>query len=83
MRSAKEKLILVQIGSILLKRRMELKLPRTKLALILGVDEKQIRRIENGEVNPTILTLYKMCIALDFDINFLSDINIEENFLDY
>ena len=58
-------------------------LPRTKLALILGVDEKQIRRVENGEVNTSILTLYKMCIALNLDITFLSEIDVDETIIDY
>ena len=81
MRNNEQNKLLVEIGKVLIQRRSELKLPRTQLALELGVDEKQIRRIERGEVSTNILTLFKICHVLNLDIAFLSNIEIGDDIM--
>ncbi|MGQ0830007.1 MAG: helix-turn-helix domain-containing protein [Bacteroidota bacterium] len=82
MRNEKQHIVLKKIGVEIYKQRQKKNIPRTHLALELGIDEKQIRRIENGEVNPTILTLLKICYVLEFEISFLEKIKIDDGFID-
>lgn len=42
-----------------------------KLALEVDLSENQIRRIEKGQTNPTIKTLFKIAKALNVDIKDL------------
>ncbi|MCC6182695.1 MAG: helix-turn-helix transcriptional regulator [Bacteroidia bacterium] len=62
----------------LFKQRQSKKLSRTTVAIMLNTDEKQIRRIESGEVNCTILTFLKLCYVLEIDSSFISQIKLGE-----
>ena len=83
MRNNKQQAVLKKIGIEIYKQRQKKKITRTQLAIELNTDEKQIRRIEGGEVNPTILTLFKICYVLEFDISFLEKIKIGDDFIDH
>ncbi len=78
MRTKKQDLILKKIGMTLFKQRQSKKLSRTTVAIMLNTDEKQIRRIESGEVNCTILTFLKLCYVLEIDSSFISQIKLGE-----
>ena len=82
MRNKKQQITLIKIGDIISKHRIERGYSRLKLAIELNTDEKQIRRIENGEVNPTIITLLKVFYALKINIEVLDKIKIDDSFLE-
>lgn len=82
MRNKKQQVALEKLGEIVSKHRKQAGISRIKLAVELNSDEKQIRRIEKGEVNPTILTLFKIFFILKIDIEILSKIKIDKTFLE-
>lgn len=82
MRNTKQQIALNKIGEIIYKHRTEQGISRIKLAVELNSDEKHIRRIEKGEVNPTILTLLKIFYLLKIDIEILSKIKVDKFFLE-
>jgi DNA-binding Xre family transcriptional regulator len=53
-------------------------LSRTQLAIQLNTDEKQIRHIESGEVNCTMLTFLKLCYVLQLEPKELLDLKLNE-----
>jgi transcriptional regulator with XRE-family HTH domain len=57
---------LILLGAMIRKRRVALKITQAQLAFELGTDGRHIRRIENGDVNISYLTLKK--IAESFHI---------------
>lgn len=81
MRNKRQEYILKKIGIVIYKQRQLKKLSRTQLAIQLNTDEKQIRRIESGEVNCTILTFLKLCYVLDLNSDLLSIIKLNESIL--
>jgi len=72
-RSETEKIIIKQISELLRKKREELSVSRSSLASEVGLDEKQLRRIEKGESYLPIVTLLKICFVLQLDIDFLKE----------
>ena len=81
MRNKKQDFILKKIGALFFKQRQLKKLSRTQLAIQLNTDEKQIRRIESGEVNCTILTFLKLCYVLELRTDILNEIKLNESVL--
>jgi len=79
-RNKSQQKVLSEIGNVIANQRITKGMSRNKLALELNTDEKQIRRIEKGEVNPTILTLLKIFTILEIDLSILSDLKIEKSF---
>lgn len=69
------------IGKKIATHRKKKKVSRLQLALLLNTDEKQIRRIENGEVNPTVLTLLKISHVLDMSLAFLDDLPVDDDLI--
>ena len=67
----KDKILLKKIGVNLLKIRYEKGFTQQELANIADIRVSQIGRIERGEINSTISTLYKISIALDIDLSIL------------
>lgn len=80
MRNKKHQIVLTKIGEIVKKQRIAQGYSRTQLAIELNSDEKQIRRIENGEVNPTFITLLKVFHTLKIDFDVLNKIKIDKSF---
>ena len=81
MRNKKQDLVLKKLGLVIYKQRQFKKLSRTQVAIHLNTDEKQIRRIESGEVNCTILTFLKLCYVLELSQDVLMEIKLNENIL--
>ena len=75
--------LLVQIGELIKTKRLSLSMSRSKLALDLGVDEKQLRRIENGETNPSIISIMKIFVLLDLDFSILKEFTLGNDFISY
>lgn len=63
------------------KQRQLKKLSRTQVAIQLNTDEKQIRRIESGEVNCTLLTFFKLCYVLEIEPETIVNIKLNEGIL--
>ncbi|WP_295677708.1 MULTISPECIES: helix-turn-helix domain-containing protein [Epilithonimonas] len=61
------------IGKIILVHRMRKNLSQFHIASEIGVSSNQIGRIERGETNPTIETLFKISdyLGIDFSQLFL------------
>ena len=52
----------------LIERRNELRISQTRLAKIIGTQQPAISRLEKGDHDTTISTLFKVADALDLDI---------------
>jgi DNA-binding XRE family transcriptional regulator len=52
----------------LIRRRNQLKLSQTQVARIIGTKQPAICRLEKGDYNTTLNTLFKVADALDMDI---------------
>jgi DNA-binding XRE family transcriptional regulator len=52
----------------LIKRRNELQLSQTQVAKLIGAQQPAISRLEKGDYNTTISTLFKVADVLDLDI---------------
>jgi DNA-binding XRE family transcriptional regulator len=52
----------------LIERRNQLKLSQTQVARIIGTKQPAISRLEKGDYNTTLNTLFKVADALDLDI---------------
>lgn len=61
--------VLLQIGAIVKKHRKECNLSQFKLGLEIGKSANQIGRIERGESNPTISTLFDLANFFKIEIN--------------
>lgn len=81
MRNEQQNKVLTIIGKKIAAHRKKKKVSRLQLALLLNTDEKQIRRIENGEVNPTTLTLLKIRHILNMSLSFLDDLPIDDDLI--
>ncbi len=62
---------LKSIGSTIKKLRAEKKMTQIQLANICQFDKASMSRIESGQANPTIQTLYKISEALETPVTNL------------
>ena len=53
----------------LIERRNQLRISQTQLARIIGTRQPAISRLERGDYNTTLNTLFKVANALDLDIS--------------
>jgi predicted transcriptional regulator len=53
----------------LIERRNQLQISQTQLAKIVGTKQPAISRLEKGDYNTTLSTLFKVASALDLDIS--------------
>ena len=83
MRCESQNKVLREIGRVVLMRRKFLEKSRNKRVLDLRVDEKQIRRIENGEINFTIMSLLKICAVLDMNYSMFEAIKRDKKIVDF
>lgn len=60
-----------EIGLKVRQRREELKLSQETLSFDANIPRNQIGRIERGEINTTVSSLYKICKALKIEIKDL------------
>ncbi len=63
-----DKKYLQLIGNNIRKRRSVKGVSQQELADNSDVAKSTIQRIENGEMNPSVLTLLKICIALEIEL---------------
>ncbi len=66
-----EHTMLVSIGDIIRKERLNQKMSQAQLAFEIQTDGRHIRRIEKGEVNVSFITLYRVSIALGISFSQL------------
>lgn len=73
--SIKNQKLLNKLGAQVLKLRKEKKLSQEQLAHKAQIPVNQVGRIERGEVNPTVSTLYAISIALDIELHDMLKFN--------
>lgn len=74
-------MLLETFGNRLKLIREQAGISQSKLSELTGVVREQISRIENGQINPTLETIYKLSNALDTEMSVLFDFKIEKNIL--
>ena len=74
--NVKNKALIKQVGNRIRELRIERELSQLDLADEAEVPLSQIGRIERGENNPTISTLYALCIAMKIDLKTLLDFKV-------
>ncbi len=75
--SVKNKKLVKAVGERIRQLRLELAISQEELANEADIPLSQIGRIERGETNPTISTLYVIAEALKIDLKTLLDIKIK------
>jgi transcriptional regulator with XRE-family HTH domain len=76
--NVKNKAIVKAVGERIRELRTERGLSQEDLANEAEVPLSQIGRIERGENNPTISTLYVIALALDVELTVLVDVKPEK-----
>ncbi len=71
MKENEEILLLKLIGEKIRQKRIESNLSQENLSYDANIPRNQIGRIERGEINTTIISLYKICNALEINIKDL------------
>lgn len=64
------------LGARIRNLRIEKGISQEALANEAEIPLSQIGRIERGETNPTISTLYVLAVALDIELKFLVDFKV-------
>ena len=72
----KNKELVIAVGNRIRDLRKERKISQEDLANEAEIPLSQIGRIERGETNPTISTLYVLAMALEVDLKSLIDVKI-------
>jgi transcriptional regulator with XRE-family HTH domain len=63
------------IGKRVLERRLELNISQDRLRELSNVDKASISKIENGNSLPELMTIIKLALAMQVNVNyFLQDI---------
>ena len=73
MKNENEKRFIKSVGEKLRMKRLSKNLSQVMLSYDANIPKSQIGRIERGEINTTIGTLYKICAALGIDFKDLID----------
>lgn len=63
--------VIKSIGERIRQKRIELNLSQETLSYDANIPRNQIGRIKRGEINTTIITLHKICKALQINIKEL------------
>ena len=75
--NVKNKALIKAIGIKIRELRIKNKLSQEDLSNEADVPLSQIGRIERGENNPTVSTLYVIAKALDIDLKVLVDVRLK------
>lgn len=75
--SVKNKFLVKAVGQRIRSLRLAKELSQEELANEADIPLSQIGRIERGETNPTISSIYVIAEALDIDLKTLLDIKIK------
>lgn len=62
---------LKDLGILIKKTRTEKGLSIVEFGYLIEMDKPNVRRLENGNTNPTFLTLVRICKALDIELKEL------------
>ena len=76
--NVKNEKLIKAVGARIREHRIEQGLSQLALADEAEVPLSQIGRIERGENNPTISTLYALCMALKIDLKTLLDFKADK-----
>lgn len=76
--NVKNKKLVKAVGERIRSLRLELKISQEELANEADIPLSQIGRIERGETNPTISTLFVIAEALKIDLSLLLDVKIKK-----
>ena len=68
---SEEIFLLKSVGEKIRRKRIELNLSQELLSFDANIPRNQIGRIERGEINTSIVTLHKICKALNIEIKDL------------
>jgi len=60
--------LLSMAGKKIRSARMHKKMTQDDLSVKCNFEKARLSRIENGRANPTIRSLYKICVALDIKL---------------
>jgi transcriptional regulator with XRE-family HTH domain len=71
MKDDNELAFLKTLGKKLQAKRRAKKISQATLSYDANIPKSQIGRIERGEINTTVLTLFKICNALEIDMRDL------------
>lgn len=63
--------MLIDLGLKIKKLRLKKSMTQNELSIECNFEKASMSRIESGQTNPTIKTLYKICTALDVHISDL------------
>jgi transcriptional regulator with XRE-family HTH domain len=66
-----EKLFIKAVGEKLREKRLSKNLSQALLSYDANVPKNQIGRIERGEINTTIGSIFKICKAMDINVSEL------------
>lgn len=66
-----EKIFIKKVGQKLREKRLSKNLSQATLSYDANIPINQIGRIERGEINTSIGSLFKICKALDIDVSEL------------
>jgi transcriptional regulator with XRE-family HTH domain len=64
-RDKAEEAYLIGLGGRIAEIRREKRMTQVELSLRCEIEKSNMRRIEAGNTNPTVLTLRKICMALE------------------
>lgn len=76
--SIKNKLLVKVLGERIRTLRLAKNFSQEDLANEADIPLSQIGRIERGEINPTISSLYVIALALDIDLKTLVDFKLKK-----
>lgn len=66
-------------GNRLKNTRENIGISQVKLSELTGVVREQISRIENGQINPTLETVYRLSKALEIPLSELFDFSVDDS----
>lgn len=66
------------LAQIITEQREQKQISQTQLAMLSGINQAHISRIEGGKSKPTMPTVFRICKALDIDPLTLADILAQE-----
>lgn len=66
------------LAQIITQQREQKDISQTQLAVLSGINQAHISRIEGGKSKPTMPTVFRICKALDIDPLTLADILAQE-----
>jgi len=66
-----ENQLLIDLGFKIKKLRLKKNMTQNELSIECNFEKASMSRIESGQTNPTVKTLYKICNALDIHISDL------------